>query len=89
MSASSPLVSILVPTYNAAPYLAELCESIRAQSHQNFEVLILDDGSTVGALRQRSAFSDIWLESEPGRQRRNLGIARADERGILVQPGSG
>jgi glycosyltransferase involved in cell wall biosynthesis len=45
MNASSPLVSIIVPAYNAAPYLAELCDSIRAQTHPNFEALILDDGS--------------------------------------------
>jgi glycosyltransferase involved in cell wall biosynthesis len=43
---SSPLVSIIVPAYNAAPYLAELCDSLRAQTHANFEALILDDGSS-------------------------------------------
>jgi glycosyltransferase involved in cell wall biosynthesis len=43
---SSPLVSIIVPAYNAAPYLAELGDSLRAQTHQNFEALILDDGSS-------------------------------------------
>jgi glycosyltransferase involved in cell wall biosynthesis len=41
-----PLVSILVPTYNAAAYLPELSRSILAQSYPHFEVLILDDGST-------------------------------------------
>jgi glycosyltransferase involved in cell wall biosynthesis len=42
----NPLVSILVPTYNAAAYLPDLCRSILAQTYQDFEVLILDDGST-------------------------------------------
>ena len=56
MNRNSPLVSILVPAYNAAPYLAELCESIRAQSHQNFEVLILDDGSTDGTAEGLAPF---------------------------------
>ncbi len=46
MSASSPRISILVPAYNAAPYLTALCDSIRAQTHTDFEVLILNDGST-------------------------------------------
>jgi glycosyltransferase involved in cell wall biosynthesis len=45
MNTSAPLVSILVPAYNAAPYLAELGDSLRAQTHANFEALILDDGS--------------------------------------------
>ena len=43
---TDPVVSVLVPTYNAAPYLPELCQSIQAQTYKNFEALILDDGST-------------------------------------------
>lgn len=46
MGGSSPLVSVVVPAYNAAPYLRELCLSLQAQTYQNFEVLIGDDGST-------------------------------------------
>jgi glycosyltransferase involved in cell wall biosynthesis len=42
----TPLVSILVPTYNAARYLPELCQSIQAQTYPHFEVIIGDDGST-------------------------------------------
>ena len=46
MSEASPLVSVLVPVYNVAAYLPELIRSLRAQTFKNFEVLILDDGST-------------------------------------------
>jgi glycosyltransferase involved in cell wall biosynthesis len=42
----TPLVSILVPAYNAARYLPELCQSIQAQTYPHYEVLIGDDGST-------------------------------------------
>jgi glycosyltransferase involved in cell wall biosynthesis len=42
----TPLVSILVPGYNAARYLPELCQSIQAQTYPHYEVLIGDDGST-------------------------------------------
>lgn len=41
-----PLVSVLMPVYNAAPYLAESIESILNQSYDNFEFIIVDDGST-------------------------------------------
>jgi len=44
-----PLVSVIVPVYNAAPFLDELCESIRAQTYPNFEALFLDDGSSDGS----------------------------------------
>jgi len=46
MSATAPLISILVPAYNAATYLPELCRSLQAQTLPDFEALIFDDGST-------------------------------------------
>ena len=41
-----PLVSIIVPNYNHAPYLRQRLDSIFSQSFQDFEVIILDDCST-------------------------------------------
>lgn len=41
-----PLVSISMPAFNAENYIAEAIESILAQSYQNFELIICDDGST-------------------------------------------
>lgn len=46
MSARAPLVSILVPAFNAARFLPGLCQSIQAQTYPHFEVLIGDDGSS-------------------------------------------
>ena len=46
MSASTPLVSIQVPAFNAARWLPGLCQSIQAQTYPHYEVLIGDDGST-------------------------------------------
>jgi glycosyltransferase involved in cell wall biosynthesis len=45
MSLRPGLVSILVPAYNAARYLPELCQSIQTQTYPNYEVLIANDGS--------------------------------------------
>ena len=42
------LVSILLPVYNAGIYLQESVESILKQTYTEFELLILDDGSTDG-----------------------------------------
>ena len=45
MTIESPEVSVIVPAYQAAVYIPDLCLSLQAQSFQNFEVLIADDGS--------------------------------------------
>jgi len=43
---TQPLVSIIMLTYNRAPYIALALESALAQTYQNWELIILDDGST-------------------------------------------
>ena len=45
-----PLVSIVMPVYNAQDYLAEAINSILAQTYQSFEFIIIDDASTDGSL---------------------------------------
>lgn len=42
----SPLISIIVPVYNAERFLPHCIESILSQSYQNFELYLIDDGST-------------------------------------------
>jgi glycosyltransferase involved in cell wall biosynthesis len=46
MSDEFPLVSIVIPAYNHADYLAEAIESVLGQDYLNVELLVLDDGST-------------------------------------------
>ena len=43
---STPLVSVVIPTYNRAPFLAEAIESVLGQSFTEYEILVADDGST-------------------------------------------
>lgn len=44
-----PIISIIVPVYNTAPYLEKCFNSIAKQTYTNIEVLVVDDGSTDGS----------------------------------------
>lgn len=41
-----PLLSIIVPVYNVEPYIKECLDSVFAQTFQDFEIILVDDGST-------------------------------------------
>lgn len=43
---TSPLVSVVIPTYNYATFLDEALESLYRQTYKNLEIIVVDDGST-------------------------------------------
>jgi len=61
---NQPLVSIIIPVYNTAPYLEQCLESIIHQTYENIEVILVDDGSTdeSGAICERYARQDNRIQ---------------------------
>ncbi|MCB0794456.1 MAG: glycosyltransferase family 2 protein [Flavobacteriales bacterium] len=55
---SGQLVSVVMPAFNAAPYIREAVASVLAQSHTEWELWIVDDGSTDATLSIARSFSD-------------------------------
>lgn len=54
---SEPLVSVVTPFYNTAPYLAECIASVLAQRHSNFEYVLLDNASSDGSSEIAAGFA--------------------------------
>lgn len=54
-----PLVSVIMPAYNAEEYISEAVQSVMAQTYTNWELLILDDCSTDGTADKARYFSDL------------------------------
>jgi glycosyltransferase involved in cell wall biosynthesis len=55
-----PLISVLVPAYNAEAFLEQCLESIVAQTYRHLEIIVVDDGSTDSS----GAISDRWAECD-------------------------
>lgn len=80
-----PRISVLLPAYNAAKYLGEAIDSILAQSYSDFELIIINDGSTDDTERIVSAFSDkriVYVKNE-----QNIGLANTLNKGINLARG--
>jgi len=81
----NPKVSIVIPVYNGANYLAEAIQSALAQTYENTEILVINDGSTDGGATEQIArgFGErIRYVSKP-----NGGVATALNRGIEEMTG--
>ena len=65
MRDNQPLVSIIMPVYNCEKYISEAIESVLSQSYQNWELLIVDDGSTDHSpeIIDRYAQKDVRIQS--------------------------
>ncbi len=50
------LVSVIMPMYNSMPFIKEAIESVQAQTYKNWELLVIDDGSTDGSKEEVERF---------------------------------
>lgn len=82
---NKPLVSIVIPVYNGSDFLAEAIDSALAQTYQEIEVLVINDGSKDGGKTEKIALSyqdKIRYFSKP-----NGGVASALNYGISQMKG--
>lgn len=83
-------VSVIMPTYNAELFLKETIASILAQTYQNFELIIIDDGSTDNSKAVIDSFGDprikyLYQENHGGPSKaRNYGLREATGKYIFI-----
>src|SRR5512134_547635 len=75
----SPLVSVVIPTYNYGRFLTEAVQSVLGQSFQDLECIIVDDGSSDHTDQVLASFSDrrLVISRTP-----RLGVSGARNRGL-------
>lgn len=85
-----PKVSVIVPCYNCGPYIGETIDSVLSQTYQDFEIIIINDGSseaeTVSILRafDKPKTKVIHTDNQGPAAARNTGIKASS--GIYILP---
>lgn len=79
----APLVSVIIPTYNRAGLVQEAVASVLDQTWRDFEILVVDDGSTDGTPEALSS----WRAVRVLRCRRRQGVAAARNLGVAQAQG--
>jgi glycosyltransferase involved in cell wall biosynthesis len=87
----TPLVSVVVTAYNHGRYIQETLRSVFAQTYSNFEVIVVDDGSTDDTSTKILAFNDrilyVHQENQGVAASRNTGVQKAKGEFIALLDG--
>ncbi|MBI2539988.1 MAG: glycosyltransferase family 2 protein, partial [Deltaproteobacteria bacterium] len=79
----------MIATYNRARFLPETIESVLKQSLRDFELIVVDDGSTDGTFQMLESYGDrlrvFHQENRGPSAARNLGVRHARGRWIAIQ----
>jgi glycosyltransferase involved in cell wall biosynthesis len=84
---SQPLVSVLMPCYNAEAFLVEALDSILSQSYRNLEVLLIDDGSKDQTKHIILDYAQRDSRIKPVFNESNMGLIRTLNKGLDFSSG--
>jgi glycosyltransferase involved in cell wall biosynthesis len=78
----NPTLSVVMSMYNQELYVRESVESVLAQTYEDFELIIIDDGSTDSSEQIVATFSDDRIRYV--KNEKNMGIVATSNRGLLL-----
>lgn len=84
-STNGPMVSVVIPAFNAARTIGRALESVAAQTYKNLEIIVVDDGSTDDLDGALAPFKEVGLHIV--RHRVNRGAAAARNTGVEAARG--
>lgn len=82
---NAPIISVVIPVYNCAPYLKEAIESVLNQTFPDFECIVINDGSTDNSKSIIQSFNDsriVYTENE-----QNSGLVYSLNKGLDLAKG--
>lgn len=82
-----PLVSVIIPAYNASKYLKEAVDSIIGQTYDNLEIIIINDASTDDTLQIANSYIKKDRRVKVYDNKANMGIGRNRSKGIKLAIG--
>lgn len=82
-----PLVSIITPMYNSENFILKTIESVVNQTYSNWELLLIDDGSTDNTIQIVEGFKQKYSNIRLLQNSTNLGAAQSRNKGIIEAKG--
>lgn len=85
-ASKKPLISVIIPVYNVAPYLLRCLDSVVSQSYKKLEIIVVDDGST----DESGEICDTYAKNDKRIRvihKKNGGLSDARNKGIVIANG--
>ena len=83
----SPLVSVIMPAYNSERYITDAIESVVQQTYTNWELIVIDDGSSDGTVRRIEEQAARDLRIRFYKNEKNIGVSETRNRAISLANG--
>ena len=82
-----PLVSVIMPSYNAERFIEEAIASVQAQTYKNWELIVIDDGSKYSTKEIVKKIAEKDKRIRLLINEKNMGVAKTRNRGLDISQG--